>query len=49
MKNKSNFFKYIEKNIKKWGMVDIKYDKIENFILQDPGLSVLFGIYFLLN
>lgn len=41
--NQSNFFKYIEKNFKKWGMVDIKYDKIEKTIYaRPPGLSVTF-------
>jgi len=41
--NQTNFFKYIEKNFQKWGMIDIEYDKNEKTIYgKPPGISVTF-------
>lgn len=37
------FFKYVEKNFKKWGMVNIDYDKKEKTIIgKSPAMSVSF-------
>ncbi len=41
--NDDKFFKYVEKNFKKWGMVDIDYDKKEKTIIgKTPTISVTF-------
>ena len=37
------FFKYVEKNFKKWGMVDVDYDKKEKTIIgKSPALALTF-------
>lgn len=37
------FFKYVEKNFKKWGMVDVDYDKKEKTIIgKSPSLALSF-------
>ena len=39
----NKFFKYVEKNFQKWGMVDIDYDKKEKTIFgKTPAISVTF-------
>jgi len=39
----NKFFKYVEKNFQKWGMVDIDYDKKEKTIIgKTPTISVTF-------
>ena len=41
--NDDKFFKYVEKNFKKWGMVDIDYDKEEKTIIgKSPTLALTF-------
>ncbi|MDC0510056.1 hypothetical protein OAN73_00970 [Candidatus Pelagibacter sp.] len=48
--NQINFFKYIEKNFQKWGMVDIEYDKIEKTIYgKAPGMALTFWDKFPVN
>lgn len=38
-----NFFKYVEKNFKKWGMVNVDYDKKEKTIIgKSPALALSF-------